>query len=117
MDVNNAGIYVKILDKEFQVACPEGSETELSEAAAYLDQQMQTIRKGGKIVGVERIAIMAALNIAHEMLAEQRQNDEYIKHIDERVISLVEQLQDAISNIGTEKQEEKSLNLETNLYD
>ena len=59
---------VKILDREFRVACPEDEKAELLEAAGYLDKKMCEIRDAGKIASVERIAIMAALNIAHELL-------------------------------------------------
>lgn len=59
---------VSILDREFRVACPEDEREELQEAVAYLDKKMREIRDTGKIASVERIAIMAALNIAHELL-------------------------------------------------
>jgi cell division protein ZapA len=59
---------VKILDRELRVACPEEERAELLDAVAYLDKKMREIRDGGKVISVERIAIMAALNIAHELL-------------------------------------------------
>lgn len=59
---------VKILDREFRVACPDDEKAELLEAVEYLDKKMREIRDAGKIASVERIAIMAALNIAHEFL-------------------------------------------------
>ena len=59
---------VTILDREFRVACPDDERSELLEAVAYLDRNMREIRDAGKIASVERIAIMAALNIAHELL-------------------------------------------------
>jgi cell division protein ZapA len=59
---------VKILDREFRVACPDDEKAELLEAVAYLDKKMSEIRDAGKIASVERIAIMAALNITHEFL-------------------------------------------------
>lgn len=60
---------VTIMGREFRVACPEGERQSLIEAAAYLDRKMREIRESGKVIGVERIAIMAALNIAHDYLA------------------------------------------------
>lgn len=60
---------VTIMGREFRVACPEGERQSLVEAAAYLDRKMREIRETGKVIGVERIAIMAALNIAHDYLA------------------------------------------------
>jgi len=59
---------VTILDREFRVACPKEERAELLDAVAYLDKNMREIRDAGKITSVERIAIMAALNIAHELL-------------------------------------------------
>jgi cell division protein ZapA len=59
---------VHILDREFRVACPDDEKAELLEAVAYLDKKMREIRDAGKVASTERIAIMAALNIAHELL-------------------------------------------------
>ena len=59
---------VTILDKEFRVACPVEERAELLDAVAYLDKKMREIRDLGKIASVERIAIMSALNITHELL-------------------------------------------------
>jgi cell division protein ZapA len=59
---------VNILDREFRVACPNDERGELLDAVKYLDVKMREIRDAGKIASVERIAIMAALNIAHELL-------------------------------------------------
>ncbi len=61
-------VTVKILDKEYQVACPEEQEAELLVSAKYLDKQMRSIRETGKVIGLERIAVMAALNISYELL-------------------------------------------------
>ncbi len=96
MNSTKTGIYVKILDREFQVACPEGIENELTKAAEILDNKMQEIRNSGKIVGVERIAIMAALNLAHDMLQKQQQKVEYINSIDERIRCLQEKIDAAL---------------------
>jgi cell division protein ZapA len=59
---------IKILDRELRIACPEEERDELMDAVAYLDKRMREIREVGKIVSVERIALMAALNITHELL-------------------------------------------------
>jgi cell division protein ZapA len=61
-------VTVKILDKDYQVACPEEQEAELVVSAKYLDKQMRAIRETGKVIGLERIAVMAALNISYELL-------------------------------------------------
>lgn len=59
---------VRILDKEYRVSCEADEQRELEEAARVLDENMRNIRGGGKVIGLERIAVMAALNIAHDML-------------------------------------------------
>lgn len=67
-------VTVNILDKEYQVACPEDQEAELLVSAKYLDKQMRGIRESGKVIGLERIAIMAALNISFELLQASEQD-------------------------------------------
>ncbi|MFK7830019.1 MAG: cell division protein ZapA [Congregibacter sp.] len=59
---------VTILEKEYQVACPADQQAELLLSARHLDEQMRAIRSTGKVIGLERIAVMAALNISHELL-------------------------------------------------
>ena len=61
-------LYVSILDRDYRVACPSGQEKQLTEAARKLDAKMQEIRGTGKVFGIERIAVMAALNLTHELL-------------------------------------------------
>jgi len=59
---------IKILDRDLRVACPDDEREELLDAVAYLDRKMREIRDSGKVASAERIAIMAALNITHELL-------------------------------------------------
>ena len=61
-------IKVKILDKEYLVACPPEEESALKASAKHLSDKMSEIRRSGKVVGIDRIAVMAGLNIAHEAL-------------------------------------------------
>lgn len=65
---------VQILDKDYLIACPEEERPALHQSAAYLDEKMREIRASGKIHGLERIAVMAALNIAHEFLQKDGAN-------------------------------------------
>ena len=67
-----ATLDVTILGREFKIACAEGERAELKEAVAYLDRQMRDIRDRGKVTGVDRIAVMAALNITNELLRERK---------------------------------------------
>ena len=60
---------ISLLGREFRVACPEGEEKQLQASVDYLNRKMKEVRDTGKVTGNERIAIMAALNIAHEMMS------------------------------------------------
>ncbi len=59
---------IMLLGKEYRVACPAGQEGKLMEAALLLDARMREIQQQGKLLGAEKIAIMAALNISHDFL-------------------------------------------------
>ena len=61
-------LQITIMGRDFRVACPEEEQAGLLEAVDYLNKKMLEIRDGGKVIGLERIAVMAALNIAHEFL-------------------------------------------------
>jgi cell division protein ZapA len=71
MSRDSKGIDINILGREFRVACPEDEQETLLSAATYLDKKMREIRDQGKVIGVERIAVMAALNMAYELLSTQ----------------------------------------------
>lgn len=63
-----AHVNVRILEKEYQVACPAHERTDLLDSAEFLNARMREIRDSGKVVGLDRIAVMAALNMANELL-------------------------------------------------
>jgi cell division protein ZapA len=62
-------IEVTILDRTLRIACKEEEKEDLLRAVQYLDSKMREIRDSGKVIGAERIALLAALNIAHELLS------------------------------------------------
>ena len=68
-------VEVKILDKEYLVACPQEEQEALLRSARHLDTKMREIRASGKVFGTERIAVMAALNITNEMLERDTRSD------------------------------------------
>jgi cell division protein ZapA len=69
MSANPKGLQINIMGREFRVACAEDEQAGLLEAVEYLNKKMNEVRDRGKVIGPERIAIMAALNIAHEFLS------------------------------------------------
>ena len=62
-------LQITIMGRDFRVACAENEQAGLLQAVDYLNKKMLEIRDSGKVIGLERIAIMAALNIAHEFLS------------------------------------------------
>jgi cell division protein ZapA len=87
-------VTVTLLNKEFQVSCPANAEDQLSEAAHYLNQKMREIRKSGRVIGIERMAVMAALNIAYELAVLRQQQEAY----GQSVSTQIEHLQNKIDN-------------------
>jgi len=86
-------VTVRLLDKEYQVACPEDEREALLESAELLNRKMKEIRDSGKVVGVDRIAVMAALNLSHEMLQGKSSN----LRADERLLGRIRVLNDALA--------------------
>ena len=81
-------VTVQILNKAYQVACPEEEVESLTAAASYLDKQMCEIRDSGKVVGLDRIAVMAALNIAHDLLYNKDQVNSLSSEVERRITLL-----------------------------
>lgn len=83
-------ISVKILGKDYQVTCAAGEQDDLTLAAAQLDKRMREIRDSGKVIGLERIAVMAGLNITHEFLqakdkAEGKETTNLLKKLNRKL--------------------------------
>ena len=71
-------VTVKILEKEYHVTCPAEERAALVDSAEYLNRKMREIRDSGKVIGLDRIAVMAALNIVNELL-QSRGHDEGVE--------------------------------------
>ena len=87
-------VSVKILDEEYQVSCDEGEEDDLASAARDLDRRMRRIRESGKVFGVDRMAVLAALNVAHEGMLASRE----VARAEHAVRKLVERVDRALAN-------------------
>lgn len=95
---NTNPVTVQILDKEYRIACPEDERNDLLSSANYLNQKMKEIRDTGRVIGVDRIAVMTALNIAHESLHNKLQKDSFSQTINERLRKLHRKLETTINN-------------------
>jgi cell division protein ZapA len=96
------GVTISIMGREFRVACPEGEEKQLQASVEFLNRKMKDVRDNGKVVGNDRIAVMAALNIAHEFLAQKPGAGKSVSTTDNgefqrRIVSMQETLDTAIS--------------------
>lgn len=92
---------VSLLGREFRLACPDGEEQQLLASAEYLNRKLKEVRDTGKVVGNERIAIMAALNIAHELMSN-KPNGSPSSSLDatafrRRIIAMQETLESALA--------------------
>jgi cell division protein ZapA len=90
-------ITVSVLSRDFSFACEPDEENRVKEAATYLDSQMRDIQKAGKILGNDRIAIMAAMNICFELFA-LRENAESSTTMTKRIKSLSDMIENALPN-------------------
>ncbi len=90
-------IEISLLGRNYKIACEEDERAALLEAVAYLDGKMSEIKKAGKVSGTDRIAVMAALNIAHELLSLKVGNGFDIGQAKRRISSLEAKLDAAIA--------------------
>ncbi len=91
-------IAVNILGKDYRIACEPGDEDELVGAARFLDARMREVRGSGKVIGTDRIAVMVALNLAHELLKEKSEQDSAASSANKRIRSLRERIEIALND-------------------
>lgn len=85
-------VTVNILGKEYQIACPEDEKNALIASAQMVHQNMEKIRSTGKIVGLDRIAVMAALNLAHELITLQNDEGQDVDNINNKILQIKERV-------------------------
>lgn len=90
-------VVVHILDKEYRIACQQGEQDVLLASAALLDQRMREIKTGGKVIGNDRIAVLAALNLAHELLDQKNRKDDTAQSISTRLRAMQEKIELALN--------------------
>ncbi len=98
MNADTKPISVEILDKEYVVACPDGERGALMDAARHLDHAMRGVRDSGKVIGSERIAVITALNITHQMLQSQRAREELTRSVDGGVERMLQRIELALQD-------------------
>jgi cell division protein ZapA len=97
MNSDPSRVTVKILEKEYHVTCPPEERPALVDSAEYLNRKMREIRDSGKVIGLDRIAVMAALNIVNELL-RARDHDEGVENgLAARLKTMRERVETALS--------------------
>ncbi len=97
MSDDNAPISVTILDREYQFNCAPEERLALREAAELLDARMRDIKASGNIMALERIAVMAALNMSDEIIKLREAQVARSENVDQRIRKLADQLDDALT--------------------
>lgn len=93
-------VSVRILEKEYQVACLPEERSELLDSAEYLNAKMREIRDGGNIIGLDRIAVMAALNLANELLKIRNRGE-----VDNEVAPRIRQMRERVDTALAKSQQ------------
>ncbi len=97
MSEETVPVSVLILDKEYRIACRDEERESLLQTSHFLDQKMREIRNSGKVIGTDRIAVMAALNLAHDLLHHQNLSQTGNEAINRRIQSIREKIDIALS--------------------
>ena len=88
---------VNIMDREFRVNCPESEQQNLLDSASTLDKRMREIRDTGRVIGVDRIAIMAALNLASELLSTEGSSSNVVETANQSITRMQEKIEKSLN--------------------
>lgn len=97
MSIDNDNISVEVLGKSYKVKCPVEHVNELRQAASYVDKEMRQIRDSGKVIGLERIAIITALNIAYKLLNSEQHENKEIDGMSKRLAEMQRKIEIALT--------------------
>lgn len=93
-------VSVSILDNTYQVACPLGEQVALVASARHLDQTMRDIKQTGKVIGIERIAVMAALNVSNDLLRQNAENHANSRYSEDTLNRINQKLDTALQKFN-----------------
>jgi cell division protein ZapA len=96
MSENSARVSVRILEKDYQIACPTDERSDLLDSAELLNSRMREIRDGGKVIGLDRIAVIAALNMANELIRLRSRDGHLESEVGSRLRILRERVESAL---------------------
>lgn len=100
MTSSSQPVTVRILERDYQVACRDDERDALKAAAEHVDQRMKEVRSRGNVIGTDRVAVMAALNIAHDLLALQ-ESERSLARVHDGLGSLQERVAAKLADNGS----------------
>ena len=92
--MSKEGVKVRILDRNFTIACPPGEQESVEAAAEYLNDQLENMQDQSKVIGLEHTLVLAALNIANELLASRHDS-----HVDDDALARVRELRNRVNSV------------------
>ena len=99
--MSNSAVEITLLGRTYSIACPKGQEDALRTVALGVEQQLSALKTRTNSLSREEIAIMAALNIGHELFQEKQKNKDYMKQMDDRISLLQSTLENALVERST----------------
>jgi len=94
MSKDTIPVTIQILEKEYKISCPQGEHDSLLASARNVNDNMMKVREGGKALSADRVAVMAAINIAHELVKNKEK-----PNIDEGFIARIDAMQESIDSV------------------
>ena len=91
-------VTVKILDKDYRIACPAEEQNALLASADLLNSRMRELKESGNVIGTDRIAVMAALNMTHEMIELKDDSSSVSESLSKRLRKMQEKIEDALQD-------------------
>ncbi len=99
MSIKNQGVALNILGKEYKIACAEHEKEDLINSAEQLDQKMRKIRQSGKVSGADRVAVLAALNLTHELTQLKKAGTPANNDLDENIKKMYIKIDTALKSV------------------
>jgi cell division protein ZapA len=97
MNETGKPVSISILEKDYLISCDESEREQLHTAVAFLNTKMQDMKNSGRVIGSERIAVMTALNLAHDLLAYKKENHDYTSSVDSTIQRLQSKIDEALT--------------------
>ncbi len=94
---------IEIMGKAYQIKCPTSEVNSLQRAAQYLEEKMREVRASG-VLNFDRVAIITALNVAHQLLTLEQQKNQHAQVINQRLIKLQNKVESALVQLELEEQ-------------